>query len=129
MPPTNELETERRQRRSSERHNVILMVLVMVLIGLAAAGSIWLGRVTSQRDSASDEAARNGQVATDLAARVAQACRGSDAQAVTLWRAGLCGAAASASAQVTAAPSAAVGLPGPAGPPGEPGASAPGGRS
>ena len=98
------LEVERGQRQQVERSNTVLFVIVILLVAITAAGSLWLGRLTSQRDTEASKASENGRAAQDLATRVHTVCASSGEQSKALHEAGLCGAASSVSARVSAGP-------------------------
>lgn len=128
MPQTtNELEVEKTQRRHVERLNFWQMIILIAAVITAGVLGLWGGTAASQRDHASGEASRNAEVAQSLAARVQAACKLDTDEGRSLREAGLCVAASSASAQVTATGKAA-GQPGPAGPAGASGASGRPGR-
>jgi hypothetical protein len=118
MPQTtNLLETERKQRRRAERLSFWQTVVLIALVVVVGVGGMWSGTVVGQRNHATGEASKNAEVAQGLAARVQAACRLDTDEGRSLRKAGLCAAASSASAQVTAAGKAG-GQPGPAGPAG-----------
>lgn len=128
MPQTtNLLNTERKQRRRAERLSFWQTIVLIALVVVVGVGGMWSGTVVGQRNHATGEASRNAEVAQGLAARVQAACRLDTDEGRSLRKAGLCAAASSASAQVTAAAKAA-GQPGPAGPAGASGASGQPGR-
>ncbi|QCV95684.1 collagen-like protein [Acidipropionibacterium acidipropionici] len=120
MPQTtNLLNTERKQRRRAERLGFWQTIVLIALVVVVGVGGMWSGTVVGQRNHATGEADKNAAVAQSLAARVQAACRLDTDEGRSLRRAGLCAAASSASAQVTAAGKAgAQGMPGPAGPSG-----------
>jgi type IV secretory pathway TrbL component len=120
MPQTtNLLNTERKQRLRAERLSFWQTVILIALVVVVGVGGMWSGTVVGQRNHATGEASKNAEVAQGLAARVQAACRLDTDEGRSLRKAGLCAAASSASAQVTAAGKAgAQGLPGPAGPSG-----------
>lgn len=124
MPQTtNLLETERKQRRRAERLSFWQTIVLIALVVVVGVGGMWSGTVVGQRNHATGEADKNAAVAQSLAARVQAACRLDTDEGRSLRKAGLCAAASSASAQVTAAAKAgAQGLPGPAGASGASGA-------
>lgn len=124
MPQTtNLLETERKQRRRAERLSFWQTIVLIALVVVVGVGGMWSGTVVGQRNHATGEASKNAEVAAGLAARVQAACRLDTDEGRSLRKAGLCAAASSASAQVTAAAKAgAQGLPGPAGASGASGA-------
>lgn len=127
MPPTNELETERRQRRSSERLNVWQAVMLALLVIVVAALTGWAGHIQGQRDAAGSQAASNADAAKSLAGRVKAACATTTDEGRSLRQAGLCDEASRVESQVRDAPAPTAGAPGPAGPigpagrPGSPG--------
>jgi type II secretory pathway pseudopilin PulG len=99
-----------------ERLNFWQMIILVAAIITAGVLGLWGGTVASQREHATNEAGRNAEVAQSLAARVQAACKLDSDEGRSLRRSGLCVAASSASAQVTAAAKPGVrGLPGPAG--------------
>jgi hypothetical protein len=123
MPQTtNLLETEQKQRRRAERLSFWQTIVLIALVVVVGVGGMWSGTVVGQRNHATGEASKNAQVAQGLAARVQAACRLDTDEGKSLRKAGLCAAASSASAQVTAAKAGAQGLPGPVGPSGASGA-------
>lgn len=116
MPQTtNLLETERKQRRRAERLSFWQTIVLITLVVVVGVGGMWSGTVVGQRNHATGEASKNAEVAQGLAARVQASCRLDTDEGKSLRKAGLCAAASSASAQVTAAKAGAQGLPGPAG--------------
>lgn len=123
----NELETERRQRRSSERLNVWQAAMLAVLIIAVAALTGWAGHIQGQRDAAGSQAASNADAAKSLAGRVKAACATSTDEGRSLRQAGLCDEASRVESRVRDAPAPTAGAPGPAGPigpagrPGSPG--------
>lgn len=127
MPPTNELETERRQRRSSERLNVWQAVMLALLVIVVAALTGWAGHIQGQRDAAGSQAASNADAAKSLAGRVKAACATTTDEGRSLRQAGLCDEASRVESRVRDAPAPTAGAPGPAGPigpagrPGSPG--------
>lgn len=127
MPPTNELETERRQRRSSERLNVWQAAMLALLVIVVAALTGWAGHIQGQRDAAGSQAASNADAAKSLAGRVKAACATSTDEGRSLRQAGLCDEASRIESRVRDAPAPTAGAPGPAGPigpagrPGSPG--------
>lgn len=116
MQPTNELETERRQRRSSERLNVWQAVLLALLVIVVAALTGWAGHIQGQRDAAGSQAASNADAAKSLAGRVKAACATSTDEGRSLRQAGLCDEASRIESRVRDAPAPTAGAPGPAGP-------------
>lgn len=116
MQPTNELETERRQRRSSERLNVWQAVLLALLVIVVAALTGWAGHIQGQRDAAGSQAASNADAAKSLAGRVKAACATSTDEGRSLRQAGLCDEASRVESRVRDAPAPTAGAPGPAGP-------------
>lgn len=120
MPQTtNLLNTERKQRRRAERLSFWQTIVLIALVVVVGVGGMWSGTVVGQRNHATGEASKNAEVAQGLAARVQAACRLDTDEGRSLRMAGLCAAASSASAQVTATGKAgAQGLPGLAGPSG-----------
>lgn len=127
MPPTNELETERRQRQSSERLNVWQAAMLALLVIVVAALTGWAGHIQGQRDAAGSQAASNADAAKSLAGRVKAACATSTDEGRSLRQAGLCDEASRIESRVRDAPAPTAGAPGPAGPigpagrPGSPG--------
>lgn len=127
MPPTNELETERRQRQSSERLNVWQAAMLALLVIVVAALTGWAGHIQGQRDAAGSQAASNADAAKSLAGRVKAACATSTDEGRSLRQAGLCDEASRVESRVRDAPAPTAGAPGPAGPigpagrPGSPG--------
>lgn len=127
MPPTNELETERRQRQSSERLNVWQAAMLALLVVVVAALTGWAGHIQGQRDAAGSQAASNADAAKSLAGRVKAACATSTDEGRSLRQAGLCDEASRVESRVRDAPAPTAGAPGPAGPigpagrPGSPG--------
>lgn len=127
MQPTNELETERRQRRSSERLNVWQAAMLALLVIVVAALTGWAGHIQGQRDAAGSQAASNADAAKSLAGRVKAACATSTDEGRSLRQAGLCDEASRVESRVRDAPAPTAGAPGPAGPmgpagrPGSPG--------
>ena len=127
MPPTNELETERRQRRSSERLNVWQAVMLALLVIVVAALTGWAGHIQGQRDAAGSQAASNADAAKSLAGRVKAACATTTDEGRSLRQAGLCDEASRVESRGRDAPAPTAGAPGPAGPigpagrPGSPG--------
>lgn len=116
MPPTNELETERRQRRSSERLNVWQAAMLALLVVVVAALTGWAGHIQGQRDAAGSQAASNADAAKSLAGRVKAACATSTDEGRSLRQAGLCDEASRVESRVRDAPAPTAGAPGPAGP-------------
>jgi len=116
MQPTNELETERRQRQSSERLNVWQAVLLALLVIVVAALTGWAGHIQGQRDAAGSQAASNADAAKSLAGRVKAACATSTDEGRSLRQAGLCDEASRIESRVRDAPAPTAGAPGPAGP-------------
>lgn len=116
MQPTNELETERRQRQSSERLNVWQAVLLALLVIVVAALAGWAGHIQGQRDAAGSQAASNADAAKSLAGRVKAACATSTDEGRSLRQAGLCDEASRIESRVRDAPAPTAGAPGPAGP-------------
>ena len=116
MQPTHELETERRQRRSSERLNVWQAVLLALLVIVVAALTGWAGHIQGQRDAAGSQAASNADAAKSLAGRVKAACATSTDEGRSLRQAGLCDEASRIESRVRDAPAPTAGAPGPAGP-------------
>lgn len=127
MPPTNELETERRQRQSSERLNVWQAAMLALLVVVVAALTGWAGHIQGQRDAAGSQAASNADAAKSLAGRVKAACATTTDEGRSLRQAGLCDEASRVESRVRDAPAPTAGAPGPAGPigpagkPGSPG--------
>lgn len=127
MPPTNELETERRQRQSSERLNVWQAAMLALLVIVVAALTGWAGHIQGQRDAAGSQAASNADAAKSLAGRVKAACATTTDEGRSLRQAGLCDEASRVESRVRDAPAPTAGAPGPAGPmgpagrPGSPG--------
>lgn len=127
MQPTNELETERRQRRSSERLNVWQAAMLALLVIVVAALTGWAGHIQGQRDAAGSQAASNADAAKSLAGRVKAACATGTDEGRSLRQAGLCDEASRVESRVRDAPAPTAGAPGPAGPigpagrPGSPG--------
>lgn len=116
MQPTNELETERRQRRSSERLNVWQAAMLALLVIVVAALTGWAGHIQGQRDAAGSQAASNADAAKSLAGRVKAACATSTDEGRSLRQAGLCDEASRVESRVRDAPAPTAGAPGPAGP-------------
>lgn len=116
MPPTNELETERRQRQSSERLNVWQAAMLALLVVVVAALTGWAGHIQGQRDAAGSQAASNADAAKSLAGRVKAACATSTDEGRSLRQAGLCDEASRVESRVRDAPAPTAGAPGPAGP-------------
>lgn len=116
MPPTNELETERRQRQSSERLNVWQAAMLALLVVVVAALTGWAGHIQGQRDAAGSQAASNADAAKSLAGRVKAACATSTDEGRSLRQAGLCDEASRVESRVRGAPAPTAGAPGPAGP-------------
>lgn len=116
MQPTNELETERRQRRSSERLNVWQAAMLALLVIMVAALTGWAGHIQGQRDAAGSQAASNADAAKSLAGRVKAACATSTDEGRSLRQAGLCDEASRVESRVRDAPAPTAGAPGPAGP-------------
>lgn len=127
MPPTNELETERRQRQSSERLNVWQAAMLALLVIVVAALTGWAGHIQGQRDAAGSQAASNADAAKSLAGRVKAACATSTDEGRSLRQAGLCDEASRVESRVRGAPAptgqAAPGPAGPVGASGQPGRS------
>lgn len=127
MQPTNELETERRQRQSSERLNVWQAAMLALLVIVVAALTGWAGHIQGQRDAAGSQAASNADAAKSLAGRVKAACATTTDEGRSLRQAGLCDEASRVESRVRDAPAPTAGAPGPAGPigpagrPGSPG--------
>ncbi|ERF55530.1 hypothetical protein H641_08160 [Cutibacterium granulosum DSM 20700] len=111
MPPTNELETERRQRQSSERLNVWQAVMLALLVIVVAALTGWAGHIQGQRDAAGSQAASNADAAKTLAGRVKAACATSTDEGRSLRQAGLCDEASRVESRVRDAPAPTVGAP------------------
>ncbi|MCO6632605.1 collagen-like protein [Cutibacterium avidum] len=117
MPPTNELETERRQRQSSERLNVWQAAMLALLVIVVAALTGWAGHIQGQRDAAGSQAASNADAAKSLAGRVKAACATSTDEGRSLRQAGLCDEASRVESRVRGAPApTGQAVPGPAGP-------------
>lgn len=117
MPPTNELETERRQRQSSERLNVWQAAMLALLVVVVAALTGWAGHIQGQRDAAGSQAASNADAAKSLAGRVKAACATSTDEGRSLRQAGLCDEASRVESRVRGAPApTGQAVPGPAGP-------------
>lgn len=116
MQPTNELETERRQRQSSERLNVWQAAMLALLVIVVAALTGWAGHIQGQRDAAGSQAASNADAAKSLAGRVKAACATSTDEGRSLRQAGLCDEASRIESRVRDAPAPTAGAPGPAGP-------------
>lgn len=116
MQPTNELETERRQRQSSERLNVWQAIMLALLVIVVAALTGWAGHIQGQRDAAGSQAASNADAAKSLAGRVKAACATSTDEGRSLRQAGLCDEASRVESRVRDAPAPTAGAPGPAGP-------------
>lgn len=131
---TNELETERRQRRSSERLNVWQALMLAILVVAVAGLTGWAGHIQGERDAAGSQAAANAAEAKSLAQRVKAACATGTDEGRSLRQAGLCDEASRVESRVkdAPAPAPAAGAPGPAGPmgpagrPGSPGRDATG---
>lgn len=117
MQPTNELETERRQRRSSERLNVWQAAMLALLVIVVAALTGWAGHIQGQRDAAGSQAASNADAAKSLAGRVKAACATSTDEGRSLRQAGLCDEASRVESRVRGGPApTGQAVPGPAGP-------------
>ncbi|MDU7718858.1 MAG: hypothetical protein E7J90_11660 [Cutibacterium avidum] len=117
MPPTNELETERRQRQSSERLNVWQAAMLALLVIVVAALTGWAGHIQGQRDAAGSQAASNADAAKSLAGRVRAACATGTDEGRSLRQAGLCDEASRVESRVRDAPApTGQAVPGPAGP-------------
>ncbi|MDU5969240.1 MAG: collagen-like protein [Cutibacterium avidum] len=117
QPTKNELETERQQRRSSERLSAWQAVMLAVLMIAVAALTGWAGHMQGQRDAAGSQAASNAAAAKSLAGRVKAACATSTDEGRSLRQAGLCDEASRVESRVRDAPApTGQAVPGPAGP-------------
>lgn len=116
QPTKNELETERQQRRSSERLSAWQAVMLAVLMIAVAALTGWAGHMQGQRDAAGSRAAFNAEAAKSLAQRVKAACAADTDEGRSLRQAGLCAEATRVESRVKEAPAPTDGAPGPAGP-------------
>ena len=117
QPTKNELETERQQRRSSERLSAWQAVMLAVLMIAVAALTGWAGHMQGQRDAAGSQAASNADAAKSLAGRVKAACATTTDEGRSLRQAGLCDEASRVESRVRGAPApTGQAVPGPAGP-------------